>query len=114
MPGAPGDLWPLMPQTSAHAIPDVRLEYDHGTHLSGSFALHHLQADATPGDVEGGALPLMASVTGQAPGRKTWLAVYGAGGGRFIRVGGDAAHGPGRVRRVAGSGPGLQRLPGRA
>lgn len=39
---------------------------------------------------------------------------YGAGGGRFIRVDGNAAHGPGRVWCVAGSGPGLRRLPGRA
>src|ERR1700730_14938891 len=39
MPGAPGDPWPLMPQTPARAIHGVRLEHDHGAHLSGSCVL---------------------------------------------------------------------------
>src|ERR1022692_3082554 len=41
MPGAPGDPWPLMPQTPARAIPGVRLEHDHRAHLSESSVLHH-------------------------------------------------------------------------
>src|ERR1022692_52305 len=41
MPGAPGDPWPLMPQTPARAIPGVRLKHDHRAHLSGSSVLHH-------------------------------------------------------------------------
>ena len=30
-----------MVEMPAHAIPGVRLEHDHGAHLSGSFVLHH-------------------------------------------------------------------------
>jgi hypothetical protein len=30
-----------MPETRAHAISGVRLEHDHGAHLSGAFMLHH-------------------------------------------------------------------------
>jgi hypothetical protein len=31
-----------MPDTPAQAIPGVRLEYDHGVYIGGSFVLHHL------------------------------------------------------------------------
>jgi hypothetical protein len=30
-----------MPDTTAEVIPGVRLEYDHGVYIGGSFVLHH-------------------------------------------------------------------------
>src|SRR6266516_6493794 len=64
------------------SLPDVRLEHDHGTHLSGSFVLHHLQADATPGDVEGvRSLSWRASPAKRQGGRPGLLFTVRAAGG---------------------------------